>query len=164
MDAVAYPIIGHGEYAERGLPSLRATGGDCGGGSEALIVQAVASLAGDISKARDVDHTEDRAPSLRAGVSGTTQVPTIAALVAGAVSGVRRIVRRLMPVECERLQGFPDGWTDIRYRGKPATDGHRYKGLGNSMAVPVVRWIAKRLIGAIEAARDSTPGAMKAAP
>lgn len=57
-------------------------------------------------------------------------------------------VRRLTPVECERLQGFPDGWTDITYRGKPAADGQRYKALGNSMAVPVIRWIGKRIMEA----------------
>lgn len=58
------------------------------------------------------------------------------------------IVRRLMPVECERLQGFPDGWTRIPYRGKPAMecpDTPRYKALGNSMAVPVMRWIGERI-------------------
>ncbi len=55
-------------------------------------------------------------------------------------------VRRLMPVECERLQGFPDGYTDVVYRKKPAADGPRYKALGNSMAVPVVRWIGKRIV------------------
>ena len=51
-------------------------------------------------------------------------------------------VRRLTPTECERLQGFPDGWTDIL----PATpDGPRYKAIGNSMAVPVMRWIGSRI-------------------
>lgn len=57
-------------------------------------------------------------------------------------------VRRLTPTECERLQGFPDGWTKIPYRGKPADqcpDGPRYKALGNSMAVPVMRWIGGRI-------------------
>jgi len=56
--------------------------------------------------------------------------------------------RRLMPVECERLQGFPDDWTKIPYRGKPAEecpDGPRYKACGNSMAVPVMAWIGKRI-------------------
>ena len=52
-------------------------------------------------------------------------------------------VRRLTPRECERLQGFPDGYTAITYRGKPAADGPRYRAIGNSMAVPVVRWIGK---------------------
>lgn len=54
-------------------------------------------------------------------------------------------VRRLTPRECERLQGFPDDYTLIEYRGKPAADGPRYKALGNSMAVPVVRWLGERI-------------------
>jgi site-specific DNA-cytosine methylase len=55
-------------------------------------------------------------------------------------------VRRLTPVECERLQGFPDGYTNIPWRNKPESpDGPRYKALGNSMAVPVMRWIGERI-------------------
>ena len=54
-------------------------------------------------------------------------------------------VRRLTPTECERLQGFPDGYTDIKHNGKPTPDGPRYKALGNSMAVPVMAWIGKRI-------------------
>jgi len=54
-------------------------------------------------------------------------------------------VRRLTPRECERLQGFPDDYTLIPYRGKLAADGPRYKALGNSMAVPVMRWIGERI-------------------
>lgn len=54
-------------------------------------------------------------------------------------------VRRLTPRECERLQGFPDDYTHITVRGKPAADGPRYKALGNSMAVPVMRWIGERI-------------------
>lgn len=57
-------------------------------------------------------------------------------------------VRRLTPTECERLQGFPDGFTQIPWRGKAADDcpdGPRYKALGNSMAVPVMRWIGERI-------------------
>ncbi len=55
-------------------------------------------------------------------------------------------VRRLTPRECERLQGFPDDFTLIPYRGKLAADGPRYKAIGNSMAVPCMRWIGKRLV------------------
>ncbi len=59
-------------------------------------------------------------------------------------------VRRLTPVECERLQGFPDGYTNIPWRNKAESpDGPRYKAMGNSMAVPVMRWIGKR-IAAVE--------------
>jgi DNA (cytosine-5)-methyltransferase 1 len=54
-------------------------------------------------------------------------------------------VRRLTPRECERLQGFPDDYTLVPFRGKPAADGPRYKALGNSMAVPVMRWIGERI-------------------
>lgn len=57
-------------------------------------------------------------------------------------------VRKLMPVECERLQGFPDNWSQIPYRGKPAEqcpDAPRYKAIGNSWCVPVVRWIGQRI-------------------
>ena len=60
----------------------------------------------------------------------------------------RSAVRRLTPRECERLQGFPDDYTLIPYRGKPAADcadGPRYKALGNSFAVPVMRWIGERI-------------------
>ena len=61
-------------------------------------------------------------------------------------------VRRLTPRECERLQGFADDYTLIPYRNKPAADGPRYKALGNSMAVPVMAWIGKRIaaVNAIE--------------
>ena len=63
-------------------------------------------------------------------------------------SRVRSAVRRLLPMECERLQGFPDDHTLIPWRGKPASecpDGPRYKALGNSMAVPCMRWIGTRI-------------------
>lgn len=72
-------------------------------------------------------------------------------------SGSRRsrylptLVRRLTPLECERLQGFPDGHTLIAWKGKPAEecpDGPRYKAIGNSMAVPIMRWIGRRIAAA----------------
>jgi len=69
-----------------------------------------------------------------------SHAPTLAASVGG-----RMVVRRLTPRECERLQGFPDSWTLIPWRGKPCPDGPRYKALGNSMAVPVMRWIGRRI-------------------
>jgi len=54
-------------------------------------------------------------------------------------------VRRLTPRECERLQGFHDDYTLISFRGKPSADGNRYRALGNSMAVNVMRWIGERI-------------------
>lgn len=59
------------------------------------------------------------------------------------------IVRRLMPIECARLQGFPDNHCAITYRGKPAADGPQYKAFGNSMAVPCVGWILNRILVSI---------------
>ena len=58
-------------------------------------------------------------------------------------------VRRLTVTECERLQGFPDGYTKISWKGKPedqCPDGPRYKAIGNSWAVPVIRWIGRRMM------------------
>lgn len=54
-------------------------------------------------------------------------------------------VRRLMPPECEKLQGFPSGFTLVPYKGRMMADGPRYKMLGNSMAVPVMRWVGERI-------------------
>lgn len=67
-------------------------------------------------------------------------------------------VRRLTPIECERLQGFPDNHTLIGWRGKDADecpDGPRYKAIGNSMAVPVMRWIGERIAATLPAAKLS---------
>jgi DNA (cytosine-5)-methyltransferase 1 len=64
------------------------------------------------------------------------------------------VVRRLTPRECERLQGFPDDWTAVPFRGKPAADGPRYKALGNSMAVNCMEWIGER-IAAYEASKQA---------
>lgn len=70
------------------------------------------------------------------------------------------IVRRLTPLECERLQGFPDGWTDIgewvdvKGKTRQTTDAARYKALGNSIAIPPWKWVLKRLCANYE--RDAT--------
>jgi len=58
------------------------------------------------------------------------------------IYGQSMAVRRLTPVECERLQGFPDNYTNIK---ENCPDGPRYKAMGNSMAVPVMRWIGERI-------------------
>jgi DNA (cytosine-5)-methyltransferase 1 len=92
------------------------------------------------------------APTLTASndPSRSPQSSEITAQVA-AVSAATMQVRRLTPVECERLQGFPDNYTAIPWRKKPiedCPDGPRYKALGNSMAVPVMAWIGKRIANA----------------
>ena len=87
------------------------------------------------SKAQGVGYAEEQSPTLRAGCDNYGVLQTMA-------------IRRLTPKECERLQGFPDDWTKIPYRNKPADqcpDGPRYKACGNSMAVPVMRWIGTRI-------------------
>ena len=84
----------------------------------------------------------------------TSKAKTLNCFTAGSESRAEEIVatkacvRRLTPVEVERLQGFPDNYTRIPYRGNPESecpDGPRYKAIGNSWAVPVVRWIGKRI-------------------
>ena len=87
----------------------------------------------------------DTAQALRAGAEYNYQFARVAMQV-----------RRLTPTECERLQGFPDGYTNIPWRKKDeAPDGPRYKALGNSMAVPCMRWIGERIQAAV--ARQEVP-------
>jgi site-specific DNA-cytosine methylase len=77
-----------------------------------------------------------------------------------AYKNPRYIVRRLTPLECERLQGFPDGWTDIgeyidaKGKKKKSSDSARYKALGNSIALPPWKWVVKRISAQYE--RDAT--------
>ncbi|WP_372395198.1 DNA cytosine methyltransferase (plasmid) [Azospirillum sp. HJ39] len=84
---------------------------------------------------------------------GYGRPPSVSTEIVGTLETVKQwnvatahIVRRLTPTECERLQGFPDGHTDIIYRGKPAADGPRYKGIGNSTPTQVMRWIGLRIV------------------
>jgi DNA (cytosine-5)-methyltransferase 1 len=90
----------------------------------------------------------ETADTLSVGANQTTGFP-------GDIAAQGMQVRRLTPVECERLQGFPDGYTAIPWRNRPASecpDGPRYKALGNSMAVPVMRYLGER-IAAVESER-----------
>ena len=90
--------------------------------------------ASEVARATEV-HTP-----LRARVPGQLENSTVTMVA----SGMR--VRRLIPVETEFLQGFPRGYTAVPdARGKPSADGPRYKALGNSMAVPVMRWIGRSI-------------------
>lgn len=94
---------------------------------------------GDASSNAAVD--VDKCGTLHVGGSGPLVVKT-----GGCVEPARYVARRLTQTECERLQGFPDGHTDIPYKGKEhPPDAPRYKALGNSMAVPVIRWICERI-------------------
>lgn len=154
---------GNAEIRRDGSPSLPCN-------HEAPIV---AFMGGQGAKAGSVGASEYLAPTLRAADSGSNRVPCVAIRtaqtslnghgiaedVAHTLDGaqgqavVAATVRRLLPVECEFLQGFPRDYTLIPFRGKPAADGPRYKALGNSMAVPVIRWIGER----IEAVEGANP-------
>lgn len=133
---IAFSCKDHGADAGEISPTLRAMGhgashANAGG-------QGAVCITGEIThtlKAEGFDASED----------GTGRGQPITPEAAG--------VRRLTPRECERLQGFPDDYTLIPWRGKPATecpDGPRYKAIGNSKAVPVVRWIGRRLKAHLE--------------
>lgn len=104
--------------------------------SKGMHAPAIAFKAGAGSKAASITASEHVTPTLGACPSGNNSVPSIA-------SAMR--VRRLTPTECERLMGFPDGYTAITWRGKPAADGPRYKALGNSWATNCARWVGRRI-------------------
>ena len=173
------PVIfennGYSGYRQ-GVGTLKSSGGDCGGGSENLCVFC---LTGWDRQARRVYSDQGIMPALSAQeVSGQNQQ---AILTKGTVAGFNghksitgsiqyredvaptlesnmpsnilkeMFVRRLTPLECERLQGFPDGWTDIgdyidsKGKKKHTADTARYRALGNSIALPPWRWVLKRL-------------------
>ncbi|MFN7341387.1 MAG: DNA (cytosine-5-)-methyltransferase [Opitutia bacterium] len=92
------------------------------------------------------DPVNDARMTMGVGEDGDPQF-TLQAAHSHAVA-TSMAVRRLTPVECERLQGFPDNWSRIPWKGKPAEecpDGPRYKACGNSMAVPVMAWIGRNI-------------------
>lgn len=133
---VAFSCKDHGADAQRDLsPTLRAGGHD-GSHANAGVPPAIAFQTRIARNGRG--QPEEICPALNGSDAGATSDmrPVLATSSA---------VRRLTPRECERLQGFPDDYTLISYRGKPAADGPRYKALGNSMAVPVMRWILSRI-------------------
>lgn len=116
-------------------PVLSAKAGT-GGGNLPLVASF---MVGQGSRAGGIAFSESAAPTLKAAMSGSNQVPDVLQSAT---------VRRLTPRECERLMGFPDDWTRIRWRGKPAEecpDSPRYKACGNSMCVNVMRWIGMRI-------------------
>lgn len=108
-----------------------------------LTATDVRGVCYDMTHARDVLRAfGEKAPTLKARMeTGGNNIPvTLEKMVSQ--------VRRLTPIECERLQGFEDNYTRIPYRGKSAEDcpdSQRYKAIGNSWAVPVVRWIGERI-------------------
>ena len=97
-------------------------------------------------KSRRAQSTTDYETWVPATVSNTLNAADVLDRDTHGVVGTSELtVRRMLPVECERLQGLPDDWTLVPHRGKPAADGPRYRAIGNSMAVPVMRWIGARI-------------------
>lgn len=142
---IAFSYKDHGADASEDLsPTLRAGNSDnsnANSGQPPAIAYAFKPEQG--AKARGIGFAEEQSPTLTSACSGTNLTPAV-------MCGVS--VRRLMPVECERLQGFPDNHTLISWRGKEAAecpDGPRYRAIGNSMAVPVMRWIGERIADAL---------------
>lgn len=202
-----FGLIGNGEYAQRPA-TLRANGGDCGGGSEHLIAGTVSSNWSKGTGGPSGDECQNLvvAPTLRSNGDAHSGFTTRDGLVIepqvahtltaggadasedGAGRGTPVVaftertraegrtletqtelaytltdaskggnphsskiagqfgVRRLTPTECERLQGFPDGWTAFGHDGKPISDSARYRMLGNAVCVPTAEWIAKRIM------------------
>lgn len=132
--AVAFSCVDSGNDAGVEVSrTLRAMGGNRpNGGGQVAVAFTASAQANSYAWERDVY------PTLSA------QIPNDSSNIQ---QGIRHgmAVRRLTPRECERLQGFPDDYTLIPVRNKPAADGPRYKALGNSMAVPVMHWIGKRI-------------------
>jgi DNA (cytosine-5)-methyltransferase 1 len=147
-------LSGHGYWNDSEVSATITGHGGGGKGAsddQTLITHALRADGFDASEDGTGRGTPLVATGFQSSQSGVRSVETHATLDAnngsrrhnGAVIGAA--VRRLTPRECERLMGFPDGYTAIRYRGKPATDGSRYKALGNSMAVPVMSWLGRRI-------------------
>ena len=132
--AVAFGESSHGNYKEGQASSvLRASGGARGGGSETLIAAAMEPAV--TVDCRNLYENEE--------ISGTLAAKSTGGYSLNYTNPVRYgyIVRRLTPTECERLQGYPDGWTQFGHDGKEISDTRRYQMLGNSVAVPCVAYI-----------------------
>lgn len=163
--AVAFSCKDHGADAGDIAPTMRAMEHSAShanaGGQVAIAYRTTGNdgcyelgdLAGCLNTATD-PNAQVLSVSLRGREGGATAElggDTMPALRTGGAGGDKphalngSAVRRLTPRECERLQGFPDDYTLIPYRGKRAADGPRYRALGNSMAVPVMNWIGRQI-------------------
>ena len=167
VETAGFTGTSHAQYGE-GVGTLRANGGDLGGGSETLLVEPTVFTKGKRAQTDTDDETWDEnrpAPTLNAfdhGDSRSTTIitepiafshtqgldaqpsadhwPTLRREGAGhAVMESTMSVRRLTPLECERLMGWPDNWTEGQ------ADTHRYKQCGNGVASPVAEWIGQQL-------------------
>jgi DNA (cytosine-5)-methyltransferase 1 len=152
---VAHPLSGAGFDASedgtgRGTPLVAAFSAKDHGADAGDLAPTLRAMPHDRSHANGGGQI---AVCVQEGQTGVREYDTVGTVrsdapgtqPSGSLIRLRMAVRRLMPRECERLQGIPDDWTLIPYRGKPAADGPRYRTIGNSMAVPVMRRIGRRM-------------------
>ena len=135
---IAFSAKDYGADVDEIAPTLRGMGHDgshANGGGQVAVAFTLHGSDGTASTATPTDV----AGSVRTKPPGSIENSSTTIAQQGMA------VRRLTPRECERLQGFPDDYTLVEYRSKLAADGPRYKALGNSMAVPVMRWIGQRI-------------------
>lgn len=127
-------------------PTLPARAGT-GGNNLSLVAQPVTSQVYcrqrvDMFQNGEISSTES-ARQYKDATDLVCQIPADGSPLQNALAaGVRALIRRLTPLECERLQGFPDGWTDI----PGASDSARYRALGNSVAIPCVEYLIRRIV------------------
>ncbi len=135
---VAFSAKDYGADVDEIAPTLRGMGHEsshANGGGQVAVAFTLHGSDGTASTATPTDV----AGSVRTKAPGSIENSSTTVAQQGMAA------RRLTPRECERLQGFPDDYTLVEYRGKLAADGPRYRALGNSMAVPVMRWIGQRI-------------------
>jgi DNA (cytosine-5)-methyltransferase 1 len=177
---IAFSAKDHGADADEIAPTLRGMGHDAShanGGGQLAIAFTLHGSDGTTT----IASSTDVAGSLRTRAPGSIENSSTTAVLqeqsvaspltasygkqvdsSDASSGSPNLlhapmaVRRLTPRECERLQGFPDDYTLVEYRSKLAADGPRYRSLGNSMAVPVMRWIGERIAAVDAILRDGS--------
>lgn len=152
---VAYRTSGDGNvYKEGNVTAPMTTATDQNAQVLVFDLNQITSKANRSHPRPSVHHTLPAAscpPHLAFGVDGAAHTIRARASKADKPDSTTYVadqwaVRRLMPSECERLQGFPDGFTDVPYRKRNWTpDGPRYKALGNSMAVNVMTWLGERI-------------------
>ena len=143
-----------GQYREDVIAGTsKASGGVMGGGSETFITHCVETFPTLLSSTAGVSRPGNEATEHQTYVAFGWQNSTSQSMSVDTITPTldksktpatlqNMAVRRLTPVECERLQGFPDNYTNIKDK---CPDGPRYKAMGNSMAVPVMRWIGERI-------------------
>lgn len=152
-------------WQEETAPVLR---GDAGGNMVPMVMatgQGHAEIMTNMAPTLNCNHEQPivMADDRRNAEISTGLAPTIKSCNCGFAE-IRGAVRRLTPLECERLQGYPDGWTEIgtwrdgKGRNRKTSDSLRYKALGNSIALPPWKWVLKRTSAQYE--RDATLGSL----